>query len=813
MSSSYTASSFLVQDEDVNMIHRNIRNLSLPGLALMAVLVACFQPVFGQTSASGTTKPRRQITHQSPPKQPAPKSNPDTQELAKRLQAAQAASASGASPDAVIEANKKLAAIALRQLGNLRLLEKAGPQALETLRESIALEDVPETRLALGVAALAANQPDEALAQTSALIQRDPTNFAVWSLQGKAWMAKGDYHAAAESLEHARQLKDDANNRFLLAMAYLNSKEKAKAEAIFKQMLTDYGDRAIWHVIIAGAYRDSSYDDDAIREFRRAIALENGVDHAHFFLGLTLLQQNHWAQTDESMAEFREAVRLDPQDQSSNFYLGAGEAEYKQFDSSNKHLKIAAEKDPSVPEVWQYLGLNALQQQDYKSARTYFEKAIQTTGNDEARNNYQIKKTYIAMSRIAFSEGNKEEAQKYSQKARELQQKSLTLNADSVADAAEQSGMGQAPGVMPHSNLPREQAQTSEIVDPTAPVGTVPLTPDQAKSAADLEKRLRQILSSSFNDWGTAEARQGMFAFALQHFKEAEKWDNTTPGLMRNVGLAALRLNNVPEGIRALQEAVKIDPGDRQTRARLAMTLYDQSRYKEADEQFAPLGDAAMADPGLAFAWAFSLVKINQPKQAVVLLDHLMTADLPPQVLLSIGDLYSTLAFYEPAIKAYRRAAQEDPQLQAVHYKTGAALIRLDRMQEAVSELREAIKQTPDDPDVQYNLAYALLQTSQKEQAMSLLQTVVANNPNHPEAQYQIGKSLLEDGKPDAALPHLEAAAKLDPERDYVHYQLQVCYRRLGRTAEADQELKLYRDIKSRKRDSVVLPTAEANPN
>ena len=37
--------------------------------------------------------------------------------------------------------------------------------------------------------------------------------------------------------------------------------------------------------------------------------------------------------------------------------------------------------------------------------------------------------------------------------------------------------------------------------------------------------------------------------------------------------------------------------------------------------------------------------------------------------------------------------------------------------------------------------------------------------------------------------------------------------RRLGRTSDADQELKLYRDIKARKRDNVVLPTAEANPN
>jgi tetratricopeptide (TPR) repeat protein len=729
--------------------------------------------------------------------------------LARRFQAAQAATARGGDPDAIIAANKKLAAVALRQLGNLRLFEKAAPQAVEILRESLALEDVPETRFALAVAAMAADQPDEAVAQSAKLVESHPENAQFWSLNGKAHMAKSDYATASESFQHSLKIKDDPNTRFLLAMSYLNAKEKPKAETIFRQMLTDYGDRAIWHVIIAGAYRESGNNDDAVREFRRAIAMDHTVDHAHFFLGLTLLQQNHWAQTDESMAEFREAVRLDPQDYSSNFYLGAGESEFKLFDSSNQHLKVAAEKDASVPEVWLYLGLNAFQQQNLKAARDYFDRAITTTGKDKARNNYQLKKAYIALSRIAFTEGQREQAQQYAQKARELQNKSLAGSAESVSETMEQGGMGQAAAVMPHSNLPREQAQADEIVDPTAQVSTSPLKPSEAKEATEFESKLRKILSSSFNDWGTAEARQGMFSFAFDHFKEAEKWDSSTPGLMRNLGFAALKLDNVPEGIRALQEAVKLDSSDRQTRARLAMTLYASSQYPEAAKEFAALGDAVYGDPGMAYAWGYSLVKTNQSKQAVIVLDNLMSHDLPPEVLVSVGDLYGVLEFYEPALKAYRKALEEGPQIEKLHYKMGAALIRLDRMAEAVTELREALKQTPNDMDVQYNLAYALLQTSQKDQALALLQTVTTKEPDHPQAQYELGKALLEEGKLQDAVPHLEMAAKLDPGRDYVHYQLQLAYRRLGRTAEADNELNVYREIKARKRDSVVLPKPE----
>ncbi len=145
--------------------------------------------------------------------------------------------------------------------------------------------------------------------------------------------------------------------------------DKPKAEKVFQVMLSEYGDRAIWHVVFAGAYREAKFPDDAIREFRHAIALDPKVGHAYFFLGLTLLEQNHWAQTDESLAAFREAVQQDPKDYFSNFYLGAGEAELKLFDESNQHLKVAAEAQPDSPEIWLYLGMNAFQQQNYKEAK------------------------------------------------------------------------------------------------------------------------------------------------------------------------------------------------------------------------------------------------------------------------------------------------------------------------------------------------------------------------------------------------------------------------------------------------------------
>ena len=80
-------------------------------------------------------------------------------------------------------------------------------------------------------------------------------------------------------------------------------------------------------------------------------------------------------------------------------------------------------------------------------------------------------------------------------------------------------------------------------------------------------------------------------------------------------------------------------------------------------------------------------------------------------------------------------------------------------------------------------------------------------NPDYANAQYELGKILLDRGKLQEAVPHLEAAARLSPEKDYVHYQLQAAYRKESRTADADRELAVYQELKTKSRPHIPQPT------
>jgi tetratricopeptide (TPR) repeat protein len=724
------------------------------------------------------------------------------------------ATASG-DPESVPEPSKKLAALALRELANLRMLVGAYPQAMDLYRQSIRWEDLPDSRLQLAGAALRGGRPREAIAEAKTVLDVRPKDAQVWFLKGKAEMAAEDYSAAVESLQRSFELAGNVNAEFALGSSFLKLQQKAEAEKIFQRMLTEYGDRAIWHVVFAGAYRESRMPDDAIREFRQAIALDPKVGHAYFFLGLTLLEQNHWAQTEDSMAAFRAAVEQDPRDYFSNFYLGVGESELKLFEQSNQHLTVAAESDPKSPEIFLYLGLNAFQQADYKAAKEYLTKVLALTGNDESRNNYQIRRAYIALGRIEFMAGNKQEADNYIQRAKDMSNKSLENSAQSISETMSSGGMQHAPEVLPYIKVPSQQMpEEAAPKDPAAHIDSAmlahaPLNEVEQKEASQLEKQLRQILSSSLNDWGTSEARRGQYHEALEHFHEAERWENSTAGLMRNTGVAALKVGDIQEALRALDIAVDIDPQDKSARSRLALTLFRTDQYEAANRHFEALGADVFSDPALAYAWGYTLVKLNRRQKATEVLSRTTQLATSPDMLVSVGDLYSVLEDYENAVGAYKKALELNPATKRARYKMGAALLRLDQPQAAIAPLEEELTLTPDDPDVKYNLAYALLQTSQKTRALALLRELISADPAHAQAQYQMGKTLLEDGQVAEAVQHLEIAARRDPERDYIHYQLQSAYRRNGQKAKADRELEIYRDIKARKREKAVIAMPE----
>lgn len=311
-----------------------------------------------------------------------------TQELA-HLIAAQKNAVQGGDPGVIEGSTRSLISRLLCERAKLLLIQGKSIEAGELYRKSLELQNSSEVRLELASILLRTGHLQEAESETAAVLGMEPRNASAWAVRGSVLRSIGNEKGAVDAFSRSLEIKPEVNVAYALGSALLANHEKEKADRIFRQIIAGSGNAAIWHVAAGDAYREALYLSDAVEEFKKAIALDPVIGHAQFFLGLTYLQMNEWGPSSQSFEHLRAAVRLAPHEYLSNFYLGALEStDGSDLPSSDRHLQVAAEANPSSPEVWLYLGLNAGREKNTSAAKTYLRKAIDLTGPDEARNNY-----------------------------------------------------------------------------------------------------------------------------------------------------------------------------------------------------------------------------------------------------------------------------------------------------------------------------------------------------------------------------------------------------------------------------------------
>jgi tetratricopeptide (TPR) repeat protein len=570
-----------------------------------------------------------------------------TTELQKRVEAAAYAQRTG-TPEDVAKASKAVIALGLAEFADLRSIQGALPASIALYRQGLAYEDSPRMHFWLALTYNSAGHVDEALQETAAILALDPKDASAWNLQGKLLMQKQKYHEAAASFDKSLGLRMDMEAAYTMASALLLAKETEKAAVVFRQMGEMANGSASMRIMAARAYEGAGLNTEAEREYKTALTTPDAARvHAHYFLGLFYLTHNQWESTPQIVEEFQREVELNPTDFFGNYFLGYLASAAKNYDESDKYLKIAATARPDWPEPPLYMGLNAYGRGDDRQAEALLRNAIKLTGSDEARNDYQIRRAYFTLGRILIRKGLKEEGIRDVERSKEMETHLVVKARQQQAlDSRHTGGVAQISSD-PSSAAPKP-ISLDVVGDPSAPVSPAVLAkanlePELVTRLESTEKQLRLVLGRAYNDLGASLARQREFAPALKEFQSAEHWNPNTENLMRNIGMAAYRAGNFTESARALKLAVVANPEDQRAQGLLAMSLSLNGDYTGAAYTFDRLGDLTLADPDMAYHWAQSLLKTNQRAQAKAVLVKMSHLQVPYEVLVKSCKLYGDM--------------------------------------------------------------------------------------------------------------------------------------------------------------------------
>ncbi len=211
------------------------------------------------------------------------------------------------------------------------------------------------------------------------------------------------------------------------------------------------------------------------------------------------------------------------------------------------------------------------------------------------------------------------------------------------------------------------------------------------------------------------------------------------PGLAALRGRLADRRGESERAKRLLAEAVRLDPADSRSHARLGHLLEREGRLDDALGHYRA---AVRADPENAEA-----------------------SNYLGNVLRARGDL-------EGAERAYRAAVRADPKYPGGYNNLGLLLQQAGRTQEAVELYRRGLDQAPRSALLHNSLAGLLLTRGDLAQAEPLIARTLELDPGMAEAHNNLGILRAMQGRAAEARDQFEQALELDPRNVDAHFNL-----------------------------------------
>jgi Tfp pilus assembly protein PilF len=221
---------------------------------------------------------------------------------------------------------------------------------------------------------------------------------------------------------------------------------------------------------------------------------------------------------------------------------------------------------------------------------------------------------------------------------------------------------------------------------------------EKAGRLDEAEKDFRLVLQRAgnvafvHNNLGTVYQQRGDHARAIAQFREAIHLQPTYVAPHVLLGASLLATNKVPEAVRELERAVKLEPRQTLPRLELAKAYGRANNLAAMLEQYRALREFDPQDPEYTFQVGQAYLKI-----ARWCLEQMRRID--PQsarVYESEAEAYRAQGQIEEAIRHFQRATQADPKLPGIHLALAQIYVEQQKAEQALHEIELELAIVPE---------------------------------------------------------------------------------------------------------------------
>ena len=276
-------------------------------------------------------------------------------------------------------------------LGVMRAQAQAFRAAGEFLAHAAAISpEFPQVQYALGSARFNAGEYGPAAEALARALDADPQNTNARRMLALAHFNTGDFGRAAALLTDDSGRERDPSLQYTYGVALVRSDRAGEAEAVFRRMLRDHGNRPELLVILGQAHAQQGDFDAAVRSLEQARTLDPAVADASATLGLIHLKRGR---LDEAEAALREELRANPRHLQARHLLATVLDLNGRPGDAEKLLRGVLAEQPSFGNARYLLGKILLAAGEVSQAVLQLEAAVRLAPDDPTYH-YQLAQAY-----------------------------------------------------------------------------------------------------------------------------------------------------------------------------------------------------------------------------------------------------------------------------------------------------------------------------------------------------------------------------------------------------------------------------------
>jgi tetratricopeptide (TPR) repeat protein len=305
-------------------------------------------------------------------------------------------------------------------------------------------------------------------------------------------------------------------------------------------------------------------------------------------------------------------------------------------------------------------------------------------------------------------------------------------------------------------------------------------------------------------DAAIAEARrlaqQGKFDEAIGQLEMLATKEPDLRGLPRELGIVYYKKGDYLKAISNLKKALEENPGDSEGIQLIGLSYYLAGRPAEA---IAPLEKvqtwfpSANVDAAYILGICYMQTKDYASSRKAFAKMFAVPADSAASYLFT-ARMMLRFDFDVVAEEYAKKAVELDPKLPLAHSLLGEIYLFKSRIPEATEQFQKELELNPGEAAVYYKLADAYTRSQKYEDAEKLLQRSIWLDATSTGPYILMGKVLEKKGESALAVRALQRALAMDPNNPIPHHLLGLAYRELGRTEDAEHELKLSEQLQNR---------------